>query len=99
MGFRAGDEVIVTTPDNNQLGVVLSKRIISKLSVYDVLLESRTALVMLGTAPSAKTYINKQLTAKLCDTELICSTIPYKELVADEKLPHLDANSAGKASW
>ena len=99
MGFKAGDEVIVTTEDKNQLGVVLNKRIINKLSVYDVLLESRTALVMLGTSPSAKTYVNKQLTAKLCDTEMIRSTIPYKELVANELLPHLDANSAGKASW
>jgi hypothetical protein len=99
MGFKAGDEVIVTTEDNNQLGVVLAKRIINKVSVYDILLESRTALVMVGTASSARTYINKGLTAKLCDTEAIRSTIPYKELVANEQLPHLDANSAGKASW
>jgi hypothetical protein len=54
---------------------------------------------MLGTAPSLKTYVNKQLTAKLCDTEMIRSTIPYKELVANEQIPHLDAYSAGKASW
>ena len=41
MGYKPGDEVIVTTEDNNQLGVVLAKRIINKLSVYDILLESR----------------------------------------------------------
>ena len=99
MGFKPGDEVIVTTEDKNQLGVVLAKRIINKLSVYDILLESRTALVMIGTSNNVKTYINKALTAKLCDTEMIQSTIPYKELVANEQLPHLDANSAGKASW
>jgi hypothetical protein len=99
MGYKAGDEVIVTSEDKNQLGVVLAKRVFNKLSVYDVLLESRSALVMLGTSNSAKTYINKGLTAKLCDTEMVRSTIPYKELVANEQLPHLDANSAGKASW
>jgi len=99
MGYKAGDEVIVTSEDKNQLGVVLAKRIINKLSVYDILLESRTALVMIGTSNNAKTFINKGLTSKLCDTEMIRSTIPYKELVANEQLPHLDANSAGKASW
>jgi hypothetical protein len=99
MGYKAGDEVIVTSEDKNQLGVVLAKRTINKLSVYDVLLESRSALVMLGTSNNAKTFINKGLTSKLCDTEMIRSTIPYKELVANEQLPHLDANSAGKASW
>jgi len=99
MAFKAGDEVIVTQEGKNQVGVVLNKRVINKLSVYDVLLESRSALVMLGTAPSLKTYVNKQLTAKLCDTEMISSTIPYKELVANEQIPHLDAYSAGKASW
>ena len=99
MGFKAGDEVIVTTEDKNQLGVVLAKRIINKLSVYDILLESRSAIVMVGTSNSDRTFINKGLTAKLCDTEMIRSTIPYKELLANEQLPHLDANSAGKASW
>ena len=99
MGFIAGDEVIVTTEDNNQLAVVLAKRVINKISVYDILLESRSALVMVGTASSARTYINKGLTSKLCDTETIKSTIPYKELLANEQLPFLDAYSAGKASW
>ena len=99
MGFKNGQTVIVTTEVANKVGVVLNRRIINKSSVYDVLLEDRSALVMLTTAPSARTYINKTLTAKLCDTDIIVSTIPYKELVANEMLPHLDANSAGKASW
>lgn len=99
MGFKNGQTVIVTTEVANKVGVVLDRRIINKTSVYDVLLEDRSALVMLNTAPSARTYINKSLTAKLCDTEIIQTTIPYKELVANEMLPHLDANSAGKASW
>jgi len=99
MGFKNGQTVIVTSEDAHKVGVVLDRRVINKASVYDVLLEDRSALVMLNTAPSARNYINKTLTAKLCDTEAIITTIPYKELVANEMVPHLDANSAGKASW
>ena len=99
MGYKNGQTVIVTKNQINKVGVVLNRRVINKTTVYDVLLEDRSALVMLGTAHAAKTYINKSLTEKLCDTEVITSTIPYKELVANEMLPHLDANSAGKASW
>jgi hypothetical protein len=99
MGYRAGDTVIVTTEDKNQVAVVLDRRVVNKVSSYDVLLESRTALVMLATNSSNRNYINKSLTAKLCDTETIQTTIPYKELVANDLIPHLDANSAGKASW
>jgi hypothetical protein len=99
MAYKEGDEVIVTSEGINRVGVVLSRRIFNKLSVYDVLLENRSALVMLTTSNSNRNFINKALTEKLCDTEIIQSTIPYKELVANEQLPHLDANSAGKASW
>jgi hypothetical protein len=99
MGYRAGDTVIVTTEDKNQVAVVLDRRVINKTSLYDILLESRTALVMLATNSNARNYINKSLTAKLCDTDAIQTTIPYKELVANDLIPHLDANSAGKASW
>ena len=48
---------------------------------------------------NARNFINKTLTEKLCESGVIQSTIPYKDLVANEQLPHLDANSAGKASW
>jgi hypothetical protein len=99
MAYKAGDTVIVTTEDKNQVAVVLDRRIINKVSTYDILLESRSAIVMLTTNSSNRNYINKSLTAKLCDTDMIQSTIPYKELVANEMIPHLDANSAGKASW
>jgi len=99
MAYKEGDEVIVTSEGINRVGVVLNRRIFNKLSVYDVLLENRSALVMLTTSNSNRNFINKALTEKLCDTEIIQSTIPYKELVANEQLPHLDANSAGKASW
>ena len=45
------------------------------------------------------TFINKALTEKLCDTDAIESTIPYKQLVADDALPICRTYSAGKASW
>ena len=99
MAYKEGDEVIVTSEGINRVGVVINRRVINKSSVYDVLLENRSALVMLNTASSNRNYINKSLTTKLCDSGIIESTIPYKELVANEQLPHLDANSAGKASW
>jgi hypothetical protein len=54
---------------------------------------------MLNTSQNARNFINKTLTEKLCISGQIQSTIPYKDLVANEQLPHLDANSAGKASW
>lgn len=99
MGWKAGDEVIVTSEGINRVGVVLDRRIINKSSVYDVLLENRSALVMLNTSTTCRNFINRILTEKLCDSGQIQSTIPYKELVANEQIPHLDANSAGKASW
>jgi hypothetical protein len=99
MGFKDGQTVIVTAEGVNKVGVVLSRRLISKITVYDVLLEDRSVLVMLNTALSSRNYINKILTAKLCDTDALTTTIPYKELVANEQLPFLDANSSGKASW
>jgi len=99
MAYKAGDEVIVTSEGVNKVGVVLDRRVINKSSVYDVLLENRSALVMLNTSNSMRNYINKNLTEKLCESGQIQSTIPYKDLVTNEQLPHLDANSAGKASW
>ena len=99
MIYKAGDEVIVTSEGVNRVGVVLDRRIINKSSVYDVLLENRSALVMLNTSTNTRNYINKILTERLCVSGQIQSTIPYKDLVANEQLPHLDANSAGKASW
>lgn len=99
MSYTAGDEVIVTSEGVNRVGVVLNRRTINKSAVYDVLLENRSALVMLNTSQNARNYINRMLTEKLCESGQIQSTIPYKELVANEQIPHLDANSAGKASW
>ena len=78
MAYKAGDEVIVTSEGVNKVGVVLDRRVINKSSVYDVLLENRSALVMLNTSNSMRNYINKPLTEKLCESGQIQSTIPSK---------------------
>lgn len=98
MGYRAGETVIVTQDEVNHVGVVLDRYVVQKHVVYDVLLENRSAMVMINTAGKT-TYINKALTEKLCDTDAIESTIPYKQLVADDALPICRSYSAGKASW
>ena len=98
MGYSAGETVIVTQDEVNHVGVVLDRYVVQKHIVYDVLLENRSAMVMINTAGKT-TYINKVLTGKLCDTGAIESTIPYKQLVADDALPICRSYSAGKASW
>ena len=87
MAWKAGDEVIVTSEGVHRVGVVLERRIINKVSAYDVLLENRSTLIMLNTAASANNFINRALTSRLIDTESIKSTIPYKEMLANEELP------------
>ena len=85
--FKAGHTVIVTREGVNHVGVVLDRYVVNKQTVHDVLLENRTALIMLVTGYSKNTYINRALTAKLCDSEIIQTTIPYKELLDAEMLP------------
>ena len=98
MGYKAGESVIVTQDGTNRVGTVLDRYVVSKQVVYDVLLENRSAMVMISTSGN-DTYINKSLTSKLCDTEVIESTVPYKQLVADDALPICISYSAGKDSW
>ena len=98
MGYSAGETVIVTQDEVNHVGVVLDRYVVQKQIVYDVLLENRSAMVMINTL-GKNTFINKALTEKLCDTGAIESTIPYKQLVADDALPICRSYSAGKASW
>jgi hypothetical protein len=98
MGYKAGESVIVTQDGTNRVGTVLDRYVVSKQVVYDVLLENRSAMVMISTSGN-DTYINKSLTSKLCDTEVIESNVPYKQLVADDALPICRSYSAGKASW
>ena len=85
--YKAGDTVIVTQDGVNQVGVVLDRYLINKNVVYDVLLESRSAICMISTNTNNETYLNKQLTSMLCDSDIIQTTIPYKKLLAEDALP------------
>lgn len=87
MSYKAGDEVIVVQEGVNRVGVVLDRHIISKQVVYDVLLENRSAVIYVPTTQNAKTRIDKYLTSLVCETGFIKSTIPYKEMLANEELP------------
>lgn len=87
MAYKAGDTVIVTNEGVNQVGVILDKHLINKQSMYDILLENRSAVIMVNTASSKKIFINKTLTSKLCDTGIIQTTIPYKDMLANDTLP------------
>ena len=58
MGYNAGETVIVTQDEVNHVGVVLDRYVVQKHIVYDVLLENRSAMVMINTA-GKNTYINK----------------------------------------
>lgn len=87
MAWKAGDTVIVTQEGVNRVGVILDKFQVSKQSMYDVLLENRSAFTMVNSSANNRTYINKALTKLLCDSGQIETTIPYNELVANEALP------------
>jgi hypothetical protein len=87
MSYRPGQTVIVTRDEVNHVGVVLDRYLINKAVVYDVLLENRSAACIITTNSKHSTYLNKQLTTMLCDTDQIKTTIPYKQLIADELLP------------
>lgn len=87
MSYRAGQTVIVTRDEVNHVGVVLDRYLINKAVVYDVLLENRSAACIITTNPKHSTYLNKSLTAMLCETDMIQTTIPYKQLIAEEALP------------
>jgi hypothetical protein len=87
MSYKAGEDVIVVQDGVNRVGVVLDKHVINKQVVYDVLLENRSAVIYVSTMQNAKTRIDKHLTKLLCESEAITSTIPYKEMLANEELP------------
>ena len=87
MSYRPGQTVIVTRDEVNHVGVVLDRYLINKAVVYDVLLENRSAACIITTNSKHSTYLNKQLTSMLCETDMIQTTIPYKQLIANEALP------------
>jgi len=87
--YKEGQNVVVTQNGVNRVGVILDRYLLgnSKMIVHDILLENRSAIIMINTNTKADTYINKNLTAMLCDTGIIQTTIPYKQLVAEDALP------------
>lgn len=87
MAYRPGQTVVVTQDEVNRVGVVLDQYLINKAVVYDVLLENRSAACIITTNPKHSTYLNKHLTSMLCDTDMIQTTIPYKQLLANDALP------------
>ena len=87
MSYRPGQTVIVTRDEVNHVGVVLDRYLLNKTIVYDVLLENRSAACIITTNSKHSTYLNKHLTSMLCETDMIQTTIPYKQLIANEALP------------
>lgn len=100
MKYRIGEPVIVTQDGVNRVGVILDQYLISKQLMYDVLLETRSAIGPISaTSKGNYNYINQSLTTKLCESQAITPTFSYKELAADDLLPICKTYSAGKASW
>jgi hypothetical protein len=98
MAYKPGESVIVTQDGVNRVGTVLDQYVVNKQLVYDVLLENRSALVMISTN-GKHSFVNRILTNKLCDTNIVQSNIPYKQLIADDAMPICRSYSAGKNSW
>ena len=98
MAYKSGESVIVTQDDVNHVGTVLDQYVVNKQLVYDVLLENRSALVMISTN-GKHSFVNRILTNKLCDSGIVQSNIPYKQLIADDAMPMCRSYSAGKNSW
>tara|TARA_B100000963_G_C22560246_1_gene640967 strand:- start:542 stop:820 length:279 start_codon:yes stop_codon:yes gene_type:complete len=87
--YNPGETVIVTQDEINKVGVVIDQYKVNKQTVYDVLLENRSAVCMITTAPKHKTRINRSLTNRLSDDfgGPIKANVPYRELVEAEALP------------
>jgi hypothetical protein len=87
MSYKQGDPIIVTKEGVNHVGIVLDKFIVNKATMYDILLENRSAFTMVNTAKSKQIYINRELTKMLCDTNQVTPTVSYSELVESDSLP------------
>jgi len=94
--YKLGESVIVTErnkdkSERHQVGVIIKQRKIKKQPFYDVLLETRSARIILNTARSNKTFINRTLSEKLCESGDIVATIPYHSLAEEDLLPFIDS--------
>ena len=56
MAWKAGETVIVKQDGVNRVGVILDKFQVSKQTMYDILLENRSAITMVNSSPNYKTY-------------------------------------------
>lgn len=87
MSYKVGQPIIVTKDDINHVGIVLDKFLVNKSTMYDVLLENRSAFTMVNTSKNKKLFINKELTTKLCDSGVITPTMNYVTLFENDQLP------------
>jgi hypothetical protein len=87
MSYKIGTPVIVTHEEVNHVAIILDKFIVNKSTMYDILFENRSAMTMVNTAKSKKTYINKELTEKLCESGAIVPTMTYADLFERNQLP------------
>jgi hypothetical protein len=87
MSYRTGSPVIVTKDGVNLVAIVLDKFIVNKSTMYDILFEDRTAMTMINTSKSKKTFINNELTEKLCNSGIVVPNVNYVELAANDLLP------------
>jgi len=87
MSYRVGQPVIITRDNVNHVGIILDKFLVNKLTMYDVLLENRSAFTMVNTSKNKNMYINKDLTTKLCDSGEITPTMDYATLFENDQLP------------
>jgi hypothetical protein len=55
--------------------------------MYDVLLENRSAFTMINTSKNKQIFINKELTTKLCESNVIIPTMNYNALFEADQLP------------
>jgi len=87
MSYRISQPVIVTQEGVNKVGIIVEKFLVNKSVMYDVLLESRSAISAINTAKSKQSYINKDLTEKLCETGMIVPTMDYDSLFENNLIP------------
>lgn len=87
MSYKVGQPVIVTQEETNRVAIILDRFVINKVTMYDILFENRSAMTMVNASKSKQTYINKELTERLCNTGVVVPTMNYAELFETNQLP------------
>ena len=87
MSYKTGDPIIVTKEGVNHVGIVLDRFQVNKATMYDILLENRSAFTMINTVKSKQIFINKELTTRLCESGAVIPTMNYNELFELNQLP------------